>query len=104
MGDRYEMVGTRQDLSKKPVSSPASNPKGGATHQLVGDSLALSRKSIQSPSANPRTPGKAHMVGTSVDLNRTPVKGWGKAANLPMSERSHEQSMTAATSRGKRKR
>jgi hypothetical protein len=98
---QYQIVGDEQKLSHKPVSSPSANPKSGQS-QLVGDSVSLSRTPVQSPSANPRS-GQFDLVGDTVSLNRTPVKGWGSAANLPMSERAIQQSNTAAGKGGKKK-
>lgn len=93
-------VGDSQPLSKSTVSTPTATRKMG-TVQLVGDSQKLNRTPIASPSSNPKS-GKVQQVGDSVSLNRGAVKGWGSAANLPMSDRAVAQSNTAAT-KGRKK-
>lgn len=97
----FETVGTKQELSNRPVASPSANPKSGA-FQTVGDAIPLSRKSIQSPSANPKS-GTFQMVGTDVPLSRKPIKEWNSLDKLPYSERAIQQSNTAAGGKGKKK-
>ena len=86
----YDMVGESKALGKSPVSSPSANPSSGAT-EMVGEEVKLGTAPVPSPSASPKS-GSFEMVGTGCSLNRTPVKGWGSAANLPMSQRSVDQS------------
>lgn len=85
-----KIVGTEQPLSKSPVSSPSADPASGQ-FQVVGTEVPLSRNPIASPSSNPSS-GEFQAMGCQAPLNRNPVKGWGSAANLPMSERSVAQS------------
>ena len=86
----YQISGDKKEVSKTPVASPSANPKGGE-YQITGDTVTVGRTPIPSPSANPKS-GEFQKVGDSVGLNKTPVKGWGSAANLPMSQRSIDQS------------
>lgn len=97
---KIEQVGDSQPLGKSPVSTPTATRKMGEV-QLVGDHKDLNRTPITSPSANPKG-GKIQQVGDSVSLSRGPVKGWGSAANLPMSDRAIAQSNTAATKGNKK--
>ena len=100
---RYEIVGTEEPLRQSPpVASPSSDPRSGQ-FQMVGTGVRMSKRSIQSPSSNPRG-GMTEIVGDQISLSRTPVKGWGNAAHLQMSDRAHEQSKTAAGGAGSRKR
>ena len=85
-----QIVGTEVPLSKSPTSSPSANPSSGA-FQRVGVEAPLNRTPVGSPSSNPSS-GEFQMTGTPAPFNRNPVKGWGSAANLPMSERSIAQS------------
>ena len=102
-GSRYQIVGTELPISQSPdVPSPSSDPRSGQ-FQMVGTNVSMGRKSIQSPSSNPRG-GTSQIVGDQIPLNRTPVKGWGDAASLVMSRRSHEQSKTAAGGGGRKKK
>lgn len=88
----YEIVGDQKTLGKSPVASPSANPSDGQK-QIIGEEASLSRTPVASPSANP-SGGEKQIVGEQCPLNRTPVKGWGSAANLPMSQRSIDQSKT----------
>lgn len=102
-GKRYEIIGTEEPLRQSPpVGSPSSDPRSGQ-FQLVGTNLNMSEKSIQSPSSNPRG-GETQVIGDEISLSRTPVKGWGNAAHLQMSDRAHEQSKTAAGGAGRKRR
>jgi hypothetical protein len=91
MADK-QLTGDQQKLGRSPVASPSANPKGG-TMQTTGDRAPLSMAPVASPSANP-SGGTIQAVGDKTPLNRTPVKGWGSAANLPMSQRAIAQSKT----------
>lgn len=101
-GKRWEMVGTEQPLGTGPEGSPSSNPKSGQ-FQLMGDNVSMSHTSIQSPSSNPPQ-GSYQIIGSETPMNRTPVKGWGNAAHLVMSDRAILQSKTAAGGAGKKKK
>lgn len=81
---QYETVGDKQALGKTPQSSPSSNP-GSGKFELVGDTVSIGRTPIPSPSADP-SEGERQIVGDKAPLNRTPVKGWGSAADTPMSK------------------
>lgn len=99
---QFQITGDEKKSSTRPVSSPSANPRGGQ-FQTVGDSLNMSRTSVQSPSANPSS-GQFQITGDQASMSRRPIKGWGSAANLPMSERSIKQSQTAAGGGKGRKR
>jgi hypothetical protein len=96
---KIDVVGTEQPLSHSPVSSPSTPPHSGA-FQLVGEEVPLNRTPIPSPSTPPHK-GEMQIVGETLKLDHTPSKGWGDAANLPMSERSHAAS---AVGGGRKKR
>jgi hypothetical protein len=87
---KYEMVGEQKSLGKNPVSSPSADPPGGQS-QMTGEEVTLGTNPVPSPSASPSS-GAFDTVGEKCSLNRTPVKGWGSAANIPMSQRSVQQS------------
>lgn len=93
MGE-FQTTGDKQPLNKTPIASPSADPRSG-TFETTGDRQAMSQTPVQSPSANPKG-GTYETSGEKVPLNRTPVKGIGSAGNLPMSERSIDQSKTAA--------
>lgn len=97
----FEMIGTRQDLGKKPISSPSSNPRSGE-FMTIGTEVSLGRKPIASPSSNPKS-GQFEMIGTEAPLNRTPQKVWNINDKIPFSERAIAQSQNAASGKGKRK-
>lgn len=102
-GSRFEIVGTEMPLSQaSPVGSPSADPRSGE-FQLIGTNTRMSERSIQSPSSNPRG-GQTQVVGDEISLSRTPVKGWGNAAHLTMSDRAHEQSKTAAGGAGRKRK
>jgi len=97
---RYEIIGTEEPLKQSPpYPTPHENAKSGQ-FQMIGDGVRMSERSIQSPSANPRE-GSREILGDKAPLSRTPVKGWGNAAYLQMSDRAHEQSKTAAGGGGR---
>lgn len=97
-----QFVGDKLPPSRKPTPSPSSDPRGGS-YQLVGDNIKMSRAKETSPSANPSS-GTFQKVGDSVTLSRAPIKGWGSAAQLPMSKEAIAQSKTSAGGgRGKKK-
>lgn len=101
--NRYEIIGTEEPLRQSPpVGSPSSDPRSGQ-FQLMGDGVRMSERSIQSPSSNPRG-GMTELVGDTTTMSRTPVKGWGNAAHLEMSDRAHEQSKTSAGGGGRKRR
>lgn len=88
-----QLQGEKVELGKKPVSSPSANPRSGEFQTGGSETVQMSRTPVQSPSANPKS-GEFQLQGEKVELNRTPQKGWGSAGNLPMSERSIQQSKT----------
>lgn len=101
MAERIQVVGTEEKLSQSPAhSSPSSDPRSGQ-FQMVGTNVPMGHKGITSPSANPRG-GMTQVVGTEAMLSRSPVKGWGNAASLTMSDQAHAQSRTAAGEGGRK--
>lgn len=89
---RIEEIGDSLPMSKRPEPSLQQKVRGGEA-QLVGDSLPMSRTPVQSPSANPPS-GKIEVVGDRIPMSSAANKGWGSAANMPMSERAVKQSDT----------
>lgn len=89
-----QIQGEKVELGKKPVSSPSANPSSGEFQTGSGEKVQMSRTPVQSPSANPKSGEFQTACGESVQMSRTPQKGWGSAGNLPMSERSIQQSKT----------
>lgn len=87
-----ESPATKVPLGSKPVSTPSSTAKGGEL-QSSSTVAPLGRMPVPSPSADPKE-GERQSSATQAPLNRTPVKGWGSAGDLPMSERSVDQSKT----------
>lgn len=84
--NRIQVVGTEKPVSQNPpVGSPSSDPRSGKW-QLMGTTVPMGRHSVLSPSANPKQ-GTYQIVGDETSLNRGPVKGWGNAAHLTMSDR-----------------
>lgn len=97
---KIEIVGTEQALSHTPISSP-STPAHKGEIRMVGESVKLNFQPIPSPSTPPSS-AKVNQIGTSVPLDRTPQKGWGSAADLPMSERAVAQSKVSGKKDKKR--
>ena len=92
MAEYQTDAATKQALSKAPVSSPSSDPGNGEFQKDAATTVPLNRTPITSPSSDPSN-GEFQMdAATTVKLNRAAVKGWGSAANIPMSERSVKQS------------
>lgn len=85
-----ELVGDSKPMGRKPVATPSQSAPQGQT-QIVGDAAPLSRTPVPFQNFGAKS-GHQQLVGDSAPLNRTPVKGWGSAANLPMSDRTHEAS------------
>lgn len=100
---RYQITGDKHPLGGGAVESPSANPKSGQ-FQKVGTEIGMGKNSIQSPSANPAS-GQFQKIGDEMSLSRKGVHGWGSAANLTMSNRSHRQDDNVAQrgGRGKRK-
>ena len=92
MGE-FQVNATEQKLNHRPESSPSANPRSGE-FQIETTQMKLNHTPISSPSANPKS-GEFQIHATEMPLNRTPQKGWGSAANLPMSERAEAASRTS---------
>ena len=100
---RWEILGTETPVSQNPpVASPSSDPRSGQ-FQMTGDAIRMGRGSVQSPSANPKE-GSRDIMGDQTSMSRNPVKGWGNAAHLTMSDRAHQQSKTAAGGGGRKRK
>jgi len=69
---------------------PSAGPQGGVI-QSTGDSAPFSNVPVP-PAPAAWKGGTLDLGGDKVTLGSTPVKGWGNAANLAMSQRTDEQS------------
>ena len=101
---KFDLVGDSQPMNKgKAQPTPDKLMPRSGMFELVGDVESMNHnKTIQSPSANPPC-GQFQIVGDSTPMSRNPLKGWGDAAKLTMSDRAVEQSKTVATGGKKRK-
>jgi len=97
---QYEMIGDKEDLSKKGIDSPTDHARDGAM-QLVGDQESMARRAIPSPTDH-ASMGTIQRVGEEVSLNRKPVFGWGSTpqAGLQMAPVEVEH---RTTGKGKKK-
>jgi len=91
MASQVEKTGDSLPVGTGPGNAEPSSGPSGNTFQVTGDSVPLSHSPV--PPAPPAWKGgQVDITGDKVALGSTPIKGWGNAANLAMSQRTDEQS------------